>query len=372
MFGYNRLLKATVVGLGMLVPLSYANAADQSEKPQVKAKPVAEVPFFFVNDNRLTFSYIPNATDPGAFTVRPDGTVNGNTAKKVIAFTHFDAWAYGTNFFQIEALKSDHNDPASPCSNAGVLLSGAPANCAGATDFYALARSTFGFNQMFNTTAFTWGPLRNVSLEVGGDYETTNSLFAPSKQAVVAGLQFAFDLPYKGYFNVAPMLSKQWNHNAFKQCGLFGPGIPGVTCLSDGNTDKQLSWALETNWYMDLGFLPESMQFFAISGRAAWYGPTGDSSAPLPTAATAVGRLSTKTVVELNSEPIRLTFDASKAIWGPKYSHFTDVWVSYRYRLNKFGLDNNAAPGACTLAANGVSTNTCNEKSIHYGVTVKF
>jgi hypothetical protein len=29
-------------------------------------------------------------------------------------------------------FKSDHNDPASPCSN--VTITGAPANCAGATE----------------------------------------------------------------------------------------------------------------------------------------------------------------------------------------------------------------------------------------------
>jgi len=32
---------------------------------------------------------------------------------------------------------------------------------------------------------------------------------------------------------------------------------------------------------MDLGFLPENMQYFSISGRAAWYGPKGDENAPL-------------------------------------------------------------------------------------------
>ena len=33
---------------------------------------------------------------------------------------------------------------------------------------------------------------------------------------------------------------------------------------------------------------------------------------------------------------------------GPKYSHFVDVWVAYRYWQNKFGLDHNA-PSAGVL-----------------------
>jgi hypothetical protein len=351
----------------LLVASGSATAADL---PVKAPKPVADIPFFLVNDNRVTYSYIFDGTDPGAFSVRPDGTINGKTSKSVYSFTHFDAWAYGTNFFTISMFKSGHNDPAAPCVNAGVLITGAAADCAGATEFYGLVRSTFGFNEIFNTKAFTVGPLRNVSFEIGADGEAENTFLAPAKRDFVAGLQFAFDLPYKGYFNVAPLAYKEINHNAFTQCGLFGPGVPGATCRSDGNVDYRTTWAVETNYYMDLGFLPANMQYFSISGRAGWYGPKGDAnSLPL---LSGVGRFSTATKIELNSEPIRLTFDASKAVWGDKYSHFVDVWVAYRYWQNKFGLDHNAMPGVCTIAATGVSTNTCTENSLYSGVTVKF
>ena len=97
---------------------------------------------------------------------------------------------------------------------------------------------------------------------------------APAKRDFVAGLQFAFDLPYKGYFNVAPLAYKEINHNGFDQCGSAG-GLPGFTCIIDGNTDFKTTWAVETNYYMDLGFLPENMQYFSVSGRAAWYGQEG-------------------------------------------------------------------------------------------------
>jgi hypothetical protein len=361
-------IAAAVLSFASLAPAGFASAADLPYK--AKAKPVADLPFFFVIDDRVTYSWMPKGTDPGAFSARPDGSINGKTAKSVYSFTHFDAWAYGTNFFTISMFKSDHNDPAAPCSNAGVLLSGAPANCAGATEIYGLIRSTFGWNEIFNTKAFTMGPLHNVSFEVGADAGTENNFLSPAKRDFVAGLQFAFDLPYKGYINVAPLAYKEINHNAFDQCGLFGPGTPGVTCIADGNTDFKTTWAVEVNYYMDLGFLPENMQYFSISGRAGWYGPKGDSNAPL--AGTGVGRFSTASKTELNSEPIRLTFDASKAFAGPKYSHFVDVWVAYRYWQNKFGLDHNAEPGVCTLASTGQSTNSCTESTVYTGVTVKF
>jgi hypothetical protein len=362
-------LAGAMLPLILVSQVGMSLAADQDPPPvKANAKPVADVPFFFVNDNRFSYAFEPKGTDPGAFSLRPNGTFDGTTAKQVVNFTHFDVWAYGTNFITMSVLKSDSNDPVAPCSNAGVLLSGTTANCAGAVEFYGLLRSTFGWNELFNTRAFAMGPLSNISFEVGADDETENSLFAPQKHDLVAGLQFAFELPYKGYFNVAPLFYKEWNHNAFNQCGLFGPGTPGVTCTSTGNVDYKGTWAVETNWFMDLGFLPENMRYFSISGRAGWYGPKGDQNAPL--VGTGVGINSTATKTEFNSEPIRLTFDASKAIWGPKYSHYLDFWVAYRYWQNKFGLDHNAAPGICTV--NGVSTNSCTESSVYTGVTVKF
>jgi hypothetical protein len=371
----NRAIAAAMLSFATLAPAGLASAADL---PVKAAKPVADAPFFFLIDDRVTYSYIFSGTDPGVYSVRPDGSINGKTAKSVYSFTHFDIWAYGTNFFTISMFKSDHNDPANPCTNAGVIQTGGfagpttAANCAGATEIYGLVRSTFGWNEIFNTKAFSAGPLRDISFEIGADANTENNYLAPAKRDFVAGLQFAFDLPYKGFFNVAPLAYKEINHNAFNQCGsaFAGGAIPGFSCQADGNTDYRTTWAVETNYYMDLGFLPPSLQYFSVSGRAAWYGSKGDANG-LP-ALSGPGRFSTATKVEFNGEPIRLTMDVSKAVMGPKYSHFVDVWVAYRYWQNKFGLDHNAMPGVCTLFASGASTNSCTESSVYSGVTVKF
>jgi hypothetical protein len=379
--------RKTIYATAALAVAAVASAglAGAADLPVKAAKPVKDLPFFLVIDDRVTFSYIFTGTDPGVFSAKPGNTGwNGNTAKQVYSFTHFDVWAYGTNFFTISAFKSDHNDPASPCTNAGGFNSNVPggggfgsafnpAGCAGATEIYGLYRSTFGWNELFGTKAFSMGPLHNISFEVGADMNSENNYLAPAKRDWVAGLQFAFDLPYKGYINVAPLAYKEINHNAFNQCGTSFVGtIPGVTCSIDGNTDYRVTWAIETNYYMDLGFLPESMQFWSISGRAGWYGPKGDANG-LP-ANSGTGVFSTATKTELNSEPIRLTFDASKAFWGPKYTHFVDLWVAYRYWQNKFGLDHNAEFGVCNAPLNGViqSTHSCTESSLYSGITVKF
>ena len=356
-----------------LAALASAGMARAADLPVKAKKPVADLPFFLLIDDRVTYSWMPNGTDPGAYSLKANGGgFNGNTAKSVYSFTHFDIWGYGTNFFTISMFKSDHNDPASPCTGFtttstqnSASVNGGNTVCAGATEFYGLFRSTFGWNEIFGTKAFSMGPLHNISFEIGADIEAENSYLAPAKRDGVLGLQFAFDLPYKGFFNVAPLAYKEINHNSFNSCASIfqQPGTPGVTCLTDGNTDFKWTWAVEINYYMDLGFLPQNMQYFSISGRAGFYGPKGDSNQPL------TGIMPSKT--EINSEPIRLTFDASKALWGPKYAHFVDVWVAYRYWQNKFGLDHNSSVnGIC--AVNGVSTNTCTEQTVYTGITVKF
>ncbi|MDB5606431.1 MAG: hypothetical protein JWP25_3331 [Bradyrhizobium sp.] len=311
-----------------------AVAADLPDLPTKAAKPIIDVPFFRVNDNRLSYSYMPNGTDPG---------VPGTTAKQVYSFTHFDVWAYGTNFINLNALKSDHNDPAAPCPVGGAK------GCEGATEFFGQVRSTFGFNEVFNTSAFKWGPLRNVSLEIGADIETENNYVAPARRVGLVGLQFAFTLPYGGFFNVVPMYYKEVNHNAF----LGNAGLPG------GHLDFDGTWTVEANYYMDLGFLPEYLPL-SISGRAAWIGPKGTGTDLL-----IPGNLTRKT--EFNSEPIRLTLDASKMAWGPTRSHMVDVWVAYRYWQNKYGLDHELS-ASCT----GVNSGSCTESTVYTGVTVKF
>jgi hypothetical protein len=365
----HKAIAAAALSLAALASTGFAKAADLPVKAK---KAVADLPFFLVIDDRVTFSWMPKGTDPGVFSAKPGGGFDGTTAKQVYSFTHFDVWQYGTNFFTISMFKSDHNDPAAPCTNAGVIQTSftsaaTPANCAGATEIYGLFRSTLGWNELFGTKAFSYGPLHNISFEGGMDAGTENNYLSPAKRDVVAGLQFAFDLPYKGYIDIAPLAYWEFsNQNAFTQCGTgFAGTIPypavGANCLTDGNRSFNPTWAVEVNYYMDLGFLPESVQYFSISGRAGWYGPKGYENNPL---------VGVKTAVELNSEPIRLTMDASKAMWGAKYSHFVDVWVAYRYWQNKFGIDH-AASAVCNVAP-GVSNNSCTESTVYTGITVKF
>ena len=333
---------ATITFLVVMAPSGFARASDTTSTSD-QAKPEDHVPFFLLIDNRGIFAYQSTATQPG---------VTSKTAKQIFEFYHFDIWRDGTNLVVLDLLKSDHADPAAPCLSPN----GPTTGCAGATEFYGFIRSTLGFNEILGTNAFAKGPLHDVSLVVGGDVQRENRYSSAFKHDVVAGMQFAFDLPYKGFLNVSPLYYKEANHNAYAHCNIGG--IPGVTCLTDGDIAYRGTWAVETSYYMDLDFLPAKTQYFGVRGRANFYGPKGGENSPLP---------STPTKTEIDSEPVRLIFDSGKAFWGSKHTHWLDVWVAYRYWENKYGFDHNASP-VCM----GQGAGSCVEKSFYPGITVKF
>jgi hypothetical protein len=337
-----RQLAASIIFLAVMARADRASAQNTTNTSH-QAKPDDYVPFFLFVDNRVTFGYQSTATQPG---------VTSKTAKQIFEFSHLDIWRYGTNLVIVDLLKSDHADPAAPCLSPN----GPTTGCAGATEFYGFIRSNLGFNEILRTNAFAKGPLHDVSLVIGGDVQRENRYSSAYKHDVVTGLQLAFDLPYKGFLNVSPLYYKEANHNAYAQCDVGG--IPGVTCLADGDIAYRGTWAVETSYYMDLDFLPAKMQYFGVHGRANFYGPKGGENSPLP---------STPTKLEIDSEPVRLIFDSGKAFWGSKHTHRLDVWVAYRYWENKYGFDHNASP-ICM----GLGAGSCVEKSFYPGITVKF
>ena len=332
-----KLLTATALVVASMVP---ALAADL---PNTKAPPAAPsiAPFFFVNDNSISLSYQFTATDPGYL-------LNGNSkfGKSVLNFTHFDVWGYGTNFFTIDLLKSGSLDAAAPCLGPGV---GCP-NATGSTEIYGLFRSTLGLNQVLGSKSFSMGPLSNVSLEVGADANSENNALAPAKKSFVAGLEFSFDLPYKGFFNLSPLFYKESNHNYFLT--LNTPAVPG------GTTNFNGTWAVESVYSLPLAFLPEAVPL-TFSGRAAFYGPKGTGSSLIPSTTA------NKTVTEFNSEQ-RLTLDIGKMAFGSSRAGLVNGFVAYRYWNHKFGIG--SANDACT----GVNKGSCTENAVTTGVSVKF
>lgn len=76
---------------------------------------------------------------------------------------------------------------------------------------YFVYRGDLSPNAIFNTTMFTFGPLRDVTLQAGFDISTKNTSFAPQKDLIVIGPNLHFNTPR--FLNVAFLFGKEWNHN---------------------------------------------------------------------------------------------------------------------------------------------------------------
>jgi nucleoside-specific outer membrane channel protein Tsx len=306
----------TTLALAAIVAAAAAGSAGAADLP-VKAAPkkVIETPYFLVNENSVSYHYEFSATNPGV----------GKTPKHVATFSHFDVWAYGTNFFNIDWLKAtSKNTPATPCgfpftggSPVGVSPSGA-ANCQGYTEIYGFFRSTLGFNELSHSKAFAWGPLKNVSFAYGADFNTDNTNLGSAKKSVQAGLQFDFAMPYNGNLSLSGFAYKEWQHDGIAAFLGTNPS---------GQVDFDTTWGFGLNYNQPLGFLPAylPLTYKAIIGM---HGPKGFGESPLAAPGTRRTELFTQQTLDL---------DTGKIFWGK--ANMWSVWVGYRYWHNKFGIN---------------------------------
>jgi hypothetical protein len=297
--------------------IAWAGSAFAADMPvkEKKPPPPPEAPFFLVNQNSLSYSYAFTANNPGA----------GKTPKDILSFTHFDVWAYGTNFFNVDWLKATNGKappngaPAAPCD----FIAPDPNACSGYTEIYGLFRSTFGWNQIFNTKAFAVGPMTNIEFVVGSDLNTDNTTLESAKRSIQGGLQFDFATPYKGFINISASVYKEWQNDGFAARNADGSGLN----LS-GKVDFDATWAIEALYSQPLAFQPLPLTFKSF---AVIHGPKGCGEPCNP------GPGLKRTTEFLTQQTLLL--DVGKLAWG-KPDQFA-VWTAYRWWKNKFGIDPN-------------------------------
>ena len=320
-----------------------AGSAFAADMP-VKAPAAKETPFFLVNDNSVSFTWYPSGTDPGV----PGNGIAGNSNafnKYAFSATHFDVWAYGTNFFNIDILKSDNNNPVNDQFNP---------RATGAVEVYAFSRSTLGLNQLSNSKMFSSILFKNIGFEFGGDINTENDGLGPQKRDIVLGGQFELNLP--GTVNFSVLAYKEWNNNNFWV-------VPGAY---SGERDFQWIPRLEVLISEPLTFLPWPITWNSFTGVNFPKG-TGISQAHLNAlcagACTGPNPFSAFSKTEV-FEDNRLTLDASKLWWGKP--GIWDLYAGYRYWYNKFGTDHNAPLFA------SIAPGTAVESTAYVGTTYHF
>lgn len=125
-----------------------------------------------------------------------------NIRKHILSVSHASSYRFGSNFFTMDYLSSDDNDPAHSGDN-------------GATEFYFAYRHQLHWGKITGTPA-RFGPIRDMGLTAGFDLETKNSTFSPSKRMVVVGPTFKFDVP--GFLDVSVVYAQEWGECGIPPC----------------------------------------------------------------------------------------------------------------------------------------------------------
>lgn len=222
--------------------------------------------------------------------------------KVIVNVGNFDAWDYGTNFFNVDALLSNPNEAAYNSSG-------------GSTEFYAVYRAQLSPDKIFGLNT-RFGPISAINFEIGGDLESENTQFAPNKKLFVVGPNFHFDLG-AGFLNIGVHFSKEWNHNGFCANGCAEPG--GPVSFSPA-PEAEFVWL-----YNLKGFTGLPLTF---NGFMNIVGPKGKDG------------FGGQTYTEILAEP-RLSLDVGTlAGWKP---HRPDVYLSMELWEHKFGASDKTA-----------------------------
>ncbi len=223
-------------------------------------------------------------------------------SKSIINLTHASGYKYGTNFFNVDLLMSDEKDPSSATSKNG------------AQEAYIVYRHTLDLEKV-SGTPFKFGPVRNMGLTFGFDWNTkTDAGYNSKKRMLVAGPTFMFDVP--GFFNVS--LLALWESNA-----PYSTFTNTATPRYSYDTHAMITGA----WSIPIGKLPLSFEgFFNIIA------PKGKNEFG--------GNTATETNIDM-----QIMYDLTSV--GAKGFK---VGLEYQYWKNKFGNDSAGAAGKGAFA----------------------
>ena len=213
--------------------------------------------------------------------------------KHIFALTHASGYKYGSNFFNVDLLQSDENDPASLTQADG------------AQEAYVVYRHTLDFGKLRGSDIKV-GKVRGVGATVGFDWNTKNDVgYNSRKRMLVAGPTLMWDVP--GFLNTSILVL----HESNAPSGAFPP----ISMVRDRYT-YDVHPMLNAVWGIPLG---ERLSF---EGYLNWIAAKGKSE------------VGDDTGVETNID-MQIMYDIG-ATMGYAKNRFR-IGVEYQYWRNKFG-----------------------------------
>jgi opacity protein-like surface antigen len=219
---------------------------------------------------------------------------NGNDiSKHIFALTHASGYKYGSNFFNVDLLQSDSNDPGSLTQSSG------------AQEAYVVYRHTLDIGKLRGADV-KWGAIKGVGATFGFDWNTKNDVgYNSRKRMLVAGPTLMWDVP--GFLNTSVLLLRESNAPS----GAFPP----ISTVRDRYT-YDIHPMLTANWGIPVA---EGWSFEGYVNLIASKGRD---------------EVGNKTGTETNLD-MQLMYDVGSQFGQPK-NRFR-LGLEYQYWNNKFG-----------------------------------
>jgi len=119
-----------------------------------------------------------------------------NISKNIYTLKHVSGDKYGTNFFNADMLQSNSEDKVANGNS-------------GAQEVYVVYRRLFDL-QKITGKSYAFGPVKDVGVTAGFDWNTKNDSYASKKRMLVVGPTFMMDVK-QGFFNASVLLLDESN-----------------------------------------------------------------------------------------------------------------------------------------------------------------
>jgi nucleoside-specific outer membrane channel protein Tsx len=217
--------------------------------------------------------------------------------KHIFALTHASGYKYGSNYFNVDLLQSDSNDPGSLNQSDG------------AQEAYIVYRNTLDIGAL-RGEPIRFGAVKGLGLVLGFDWNTKNDVgYNSRKRMLVAGPTLMWDVP--GFLSTGILLLRESNAPS----GAFPP-ISEVRqrYTYDYHPMFSASWGIPIpdSWTPGLSF-EGYLNYIAAKGRDEVGNPTG---------------------AETNLD-MQLMYDVGSRFGQPK-NRFR-IGLEYQFWNNKFG-----------------------------------
>lgn len=239
--------------------------------------------------------------------------INGTVAKNILQLSHVSGWAYGTNFFNVDMLMSDTGDPTA-------------SGRTGANEVYVVYRGSLSLGKI-TAKDFGFGPVRDLSVTAGFDFNSKDNAFASRKRFLVLGPTLNFKVP-SGFLDVGVWACHEQNNN-----GIVGQSV-----------DFKTTYMVSAAWGIPFQMGRLGAEF---KGYANYIGAKGRDGFGVETKPETLANLS----LLLDVSPV---FGASKKVY---------VGGGFEYWNNKFGGPNNDDPSS---AVNKPVTAPMAQVQIHF------